>query len=130
MLLHEKDKAEEELTYLRALEVILGDIAYTTGDMRTFGRTLRTVIDDIQFIRTGQEQLSASLDVRKTVITVLIPHDKAHDGKQVRRMDTLTRRVPSRQYMPYIRPDSMKITTFCHLWCKITKLFAHMQKKM
>ena len=107
--------------------MVLGDIAYPTRDMSPFGRTLGTEIDDIQHVLTSQKHLSAALDIRETVITVLITHDEAHDRKEIRRMNPLSGGVPRGQTMPDIGAYLMN---FAHLGCKITKILAYVQKKL
>jgi hypothetical protein len=107
--------------------MVLGDIAYPTRDMSPSGRTLGTEIDDIQRVFTSQKHLSAALDIRETVITVLITHDEAHDRKEIGRMDSLTGGIPGRQTMPDIGAYLMN---FAHLGCKITKILAYVQKKV
>ena len=45
-------------------------------------------------------------------------------------MDALTGGVPGGKEVLKKCTDTMNLSTFCHLWCKITKIFAHMQKKV
>jgi len=108
----------------------LGDVAHASWYVQTLRRTLGTKIEHIDGIGTGQEEFASPLNVRETVVGILVAHHKAHQTEQIGRVDPLAGRVPSRQMMLDIRPNPMKRCTFSHNCCKITKKLAYMQKKV
>jgi hypothetical protein len=87
-------------------------IAYPANHMCAFRRTRGTEIHHVQTIRALQQTRALALNLAETIKRIPVTHDKAHEMKQIRRMNRLSCRIPCRHLVTKKRQSPMDCCIF------------------